>query len=62
MKRLVIGILLAAMVLPTVVLAEEGRRDGNWWRTQSEAGKSYFLAGFFDGLIHWKELLCLGFP
>ena len=31
-------------------IAAEGRRDGNWWGTQTQLSKLNYVVGFFDGM------------
>ncbi len=47
-------------VLPLTSVAEETRRDGNWWREQDRLTRSGYVAGFIDGMdlgnnfSYWK--------
>jgi hypothetical protein len=36
--------------MPLVSQAEKGRRDGNWWTTQTAVTKLDYMIGFFDGI------------
>jgi hypothetical protein len=38
------------LTLPALSAAEEGRRDGNWWRGQERFTRSAYIVGFFDGM------------
>jgi hypothetical protein len=45
-----VGLVLALLLLPTLPLhSSDNRRDGNWWRSQSEAIRLDYMVGFFDG-------------
>jgi hypothetical protein len=47
-------LILLCMVLMLAPVAKEQvntRRDGNWWRTQSEASHYNYITGFMDGTI-----------
>jgi hypothetical protein len=54
MKRnpIVQSLLLICLViiLPALPVAEENRRDGNWWREQDRPTRSAYIIGFFDGM------------
>jgi hypothetical protein len=49
LKRILVIALLITMSASSFA-AEGFRRDGNWWLTQSEDGKGYFILGVMDGL------------
>jgi hypothetical protein len=42
------------------LIAEDNRRDGNWWRDQDRLTRSVYIIGFFDGMdlgknfSYWK--------
>jgi hypothetical protein len=42
-------LLLAVGLLPPAN-ADDTRRDGNWWRTQSQVAQAMYMGGFFDGM------------
>src|SRR5689334_17484506 len=59
----------ARFALPFLVLvsfvsvqADDGRRDGNWWRDQSQATKASYMIGFFDGMDLGKYFSYWGLP
>jgi len=64
MKRnlIVLTLLLICIlvILPTLSSADEGRRDGNWWREQGRNNHFSYVVGFFDGMdlghkfSYWK--------
>jgi hypothetical protein len=37
-------------IVPALSVAEENRRDGNWWREQDRFTRSVYIIGFFDGM------------
>jgi len=49
------ALIVAALILPAPVRAEENRRDGNWWRGQSAFAKASYMVGFFDGMELGKD-------
>lgn len=60
MKSLWVVLVLFAISLSTY--AQENRRDGNWWREQSQSDKLTYIVGFFDGMdlgrqfSFWKNM------
>jgi len=51
--RHLIGIVLVGAILATLTstaVAENKRRDGNWWRQQSRTSKLDYVTGLFDGI------------
>jgi hypothetical protein len=42
--------------------ADDARRDGNWWREQSQATKANYMIGFFDGMDLGKYFSYWGLP
>ena len=48
--------------LPLISIAEDGRRDGNWWHDQDRLTRAAYIIGFFDGMdlghnfSYWKLL------
>ena len=64
MKRSLIVKILAVIfllgILPALSVAEENRRDGNWWRDQDKLTRSGYITGFLDGMdlgsnfSYWK--------
>jgi|WetSurSiteA1Bulk_404760.scaffolds.fasta_scaffold06723_3 hypothetical protein len=63
MKRKLLASLVITffvMVLPFGLMAEDNRRDGNWWRGQDRLIRSAYIVGFFDGMdlgynfSYWK--------
>ena len=54
MKRSLILKILAVIfllgILPALSVAEENRRDGNWWRDQDKLTRSGYITGFLDGM------------
>ena len=47
-RRLLLFVMLCASCLPA--LAQNSRRDGNWWRQRSEGERAGYMLGFFDGI------------
>jgi len=48
---LLVPILFLSVIWSSVPAAgTDERRDGNWWRTESEVAKLWYVAGFFDGM------------
>ena len=43
-------ITIVALALCLNAQADENRRDGNWWRAETEATRTVYVVGFFDGL------------
>ncbi len=43
-------LLALSFALPTLTSAADIRRDGNWWRSQPNTARVYWVAGFFDGM------------
>jgi len=41
---------LIGSVLSVSALADDGRRDGNWWRESDGSSKMTYVTGFFDGM------------
>jgi hypothetical protein len=54
MKRNFIAIALlllcAVLALPALSVADDARRDGNWWRVQGESVRADYMGGFYDGM------------
>ena len=54
MKRNFIMQILVLMclvgILPALSVAEENRRDGNWWLNQDPLTRSGYINGFLDGM------------
>jgi hypothetical protein len=53
MKRKLLASLVITflvMVLPVGLMAEDNRRDGNWWLSQDRVTRSAYITGFFDGM------------
>lgn len=61
-KRAIIPIVLFLywLSLPISLAASDDRRDGNWWRQQTQIVKLVYVVGFFDGMelgnkfSYWK--------
>ena len=49
MRQILVFICLVAMQ-PILAVAEENRRDGNWWRDQNGFIRSGYVTGFLDGM------------
>jgi hypothetical protein len=43
-------IIFLVMALPLASIAEDNRRDGNWWQGQLKSTKLAYLTGLFDGM------------
>lgn len=41
---------LVVLLLASSALAQNSRRDGNWWNEQTKAEKLNYMIGFFDGM------------
>lgn len=61
MKRLSVFLsLLLATVVCLPILADDDRRDGNWWQNQPKTARAIYVIGFFDGMdlghsfSYWK--------
>jgi hypothetical protein len=58
--RSLILLCLVLMLPPSARDESDGRRDGNWWRSQSSDAKYNYMTGFIDGLqlghdfSYWK--------
>ena len=54
MKRYVtmqiILLICVLLTLPALSVAEDGRRDGNWWNQQDRPARFSYMIGFFDGM------------
>ena len=60
-RRTLIPLCMAfVMCLPAV--AEDVRRDGNWWRTHDRVGKLSYVAGLLDGMGLGNHLSFWGLP
>lgn len=54
------SLIVLVFILASSVMAEDSRRDGNWWLDQSRLMKVAYMVGFFDGMdlghkfSYWK--------
>lgn len=53
-RYIVLALLLAVSLCPNAG-ADDARRDGNWWRTETASFKWAYLGGFFDGMDLGKQ-------
>lgn len=59
--KTVITMAVVILVWTTALQADENRRDGNWWQSQTRIGKLNYITGFFDGMdlghnfSYWKS-------
>jgi len=55
-------ILLIAGAMSVNALADDGRRDGNWWREMEAPAKLTYMTGFFDGMDLGNNFSYWGIP
>lgn len=61
-RKLLVSLIITFFVfgLFNTLIAEDNRRDGNWWRDQDRLTRSVYIIGFFDGMdlgknfSYWK--------
>jgi len=55
-------LICSLLLLPTPARNQNSdRRDGNWWRGQSEYARTVYVTGFFDGILLGNSFSYWGF-